>query len=88
LISVDLTTKIESGINMRFETFTEVVNMDCGLLGNNAVVTTCNTSWWYTAEKNVLNTAFALIHCEKIKKKSEGEECYKMTLSLARIIQC
>jgi len=88
LISVDLIKKIESGINMRFETFIEVVNTDCGLLGNNAVVTICKTSWCYTAENHVLNTAFVLIHCEKIKNKSEGEECCKMTLSLAKIVQC
>jgi hypothetical protein len=73
---------------MRFETFTEVVNMDCGLLGNNAVVTTCNTSWCYTAENHVLNTAFVLIHCEKIMNKSEGEKYCKMTLSLAKIVHC
>jgi hypothetical protein len=71
---------------MRFETFTEAVNMDCGLLGNNAVVTTYNTSWCYTAENHVQNTAFVLIHCEKIKNKSEGEECCKMTLSLAKTV--
>jgi len=63
---------------MRFETFTEVVNVDCGLLGNNAVVTTCKTTWCYTAENHVLNTVFVLTHCEKIKNKSEGEECCKM----------
>jgi hypothetical protein len=34
---------------MRFQTFTDVVNMDCGLLGNNAVVTTYKTTWCYTA---------------------------------------
>jgi hypothetical protein len=72
---------------MRFETFTEVVSVDCGLLGNKAVVTKGKTTWCYTAENHVLNTAFVLTHCDKIKNKSEGEECCQMTLSLAKIVQ-
>lgn len=73
---------------MRYETLKKVVNVDCGLLGNNATATTCKTTWCYTAENHVLNTAFVLIHCEKIKNMSNGEECCKMTLSLAKIVQC
>jgi hypothetical protein len=72
---------------MRFENFTEVVNVDCCLLRNNAVVTTCKTTWCCTAENHALNTAFVLIYHEKIKNKSEGEVCFKMTLSLAKTVQ-
>jgi hypothetical protein len=62
---------------MGFETCTEVVNVDCGRLGNNAVVPTCKTTWCYAEENHALNTAFVLIYCEKIKNKNEGEVCFK-----------
>jgi hypothetical protein len=65
----------------------EVVNVDCGLLGNNAVVTTCKNTWHYTTENHTLNTAFVLIYCEKIKNKSAGVVCFKTTLSLAKTVQ-